>query len=135
MASMQTSCAALFRRSALTGVAQACSTYQPSSYDDASTLIESVTTLLDAEIETAGDAEDDASFSALRDLRNAVVTDLQTRGGDLAPLTTMMFKGTMPALVLAHRIYDDATRVDQLVQQVQPVHPLFMPMTFQALAS
>ncbi|WP_168793603.1 DNA circularization protein [Paraburkholderia aromaticivorans] len=135
MSSMQTSCAALFRRCALAGVAQACSTYQPSSYDDATTRIENVTTLLDAEIENAGDVGDDESFAALRVLRNAVVTDLQSRGGDLAPLQTMRFNAPMPALVLAHRIYDDVTRVDQLVQQVQPIHPLFMPMTFQALAS
>jgi prophage DNA circulation protein len=129
------SCAALFRRTALAGVAQACSTYQPSSYDDATTLIETVTTLLDAEIENAGDVDDDESFAALRVLRNAVVTDLQSRGGDLAPLETMTFNATMPALVLAHRIYDDVTRVDQLMQQAQPIHPLFMPTTFQALAS
>lgn len=135
MSSMQTSCAALFRRCALAGVAQACSTYQPSSYNDATALIQNVTTLLDAEIETAGDVGDDESFAALRVLRNAVVTDLQARGGNLAPLETMTFNAPMPALVLAHRIYDDATRGDQLVQQVQPIHPLFMPMTFQALAS
>jgi prophage DNA circulation protein len=46
----------------------------------------------------------------------------------------MSFAGSLPALVLAHRIYDDAGRADQLVQQVQPVHPLFMPQSFQALA-
>lgn len=135
MSSMQTSCAALFRRSALAGVAQACSTYQPSSYDDAVSVMQGATSLIDAEIEVAGDAGDDESFAALRVLRNAVVQDLQARGADLAPLTTMTFNGTMPALVLAHRIYDDATRADQLVQQVQPIHPLFMPMTFQALSS
>ncbi|KFX64267.1 hypothetical protein KBK24_0121775 [Burkholderia sp. K24] len=134
MSVMQTSCSALFRRTALAGVAQACASYQPSSYNDATTVLENVTTLFDAEIETAGDAEDDASFTALRALRSAVVSDLQTRGGDLAALVTMSFAGSLPALVLAHRIYDDASRADQLVQQVQPVHPLFMPPSFQALA-
>jgi prophage DNA circulation protein len=135
MSTMQTSCAALFRRAALAGVAQACSDYQPSSYNDAATLLENVTTVIDAEIETAGDAEDDASFTALRLLRSTVVADLQARGGSLSPLVTMSFAGSLPALVLAHRIYGDAGRSDQLVQQVQPVNPLFMPQSFQALAS
>jgi prophage DNA circulation protein len=134
MSSMQTICGALFRRTALAGVAQACAAYQPSSYNDATTVLENVTTLFDAEIETAGDAEDDASFAALRALRSAVVADLQARGGDLVALVTMSFAGSLPALVLAHRIYDDAARADQLVQQVQPIHPLFMPKSFQALA-
>lgn len=135
MSSMQSSCASLFRRTALASVAQACADYQPSSYNDATTLLENVTTLFDAEIETAGDAEDDASFTALRALRGAVVGDLQARGASLAPLVTMSFAGSLPALVLAHRIYGDAGRSDQLVQQIQPVNPLFMPQTFQALAS
>lgn len=135
MSSMQTSCAALFRRTALAGVAQACSNYQPSSYDDATSVLENVTALFDAEIVAAGDAEDDASYTALRTLRSAVVEDLQARGGSLASLVTMSFAGSLPAVALAHRIYGDAGRADQLVQQVQPVHPLFMPQSFQALAS
>jgi prophage DNA circulation protein len=135
MSSMQTSCAALFRRAALAGVALSCAQYQPSSYNDATAVLENVTALFDAEILTAGDAGDDASYTALRTLRSSVVNDLQTRGGNLASLVTMTFAGALPALALAHRIYDDATRADQLVQQVQPVHPLFMPKSFQALAS
>jgi len=134
MSSMQTSCAALFRRAALAGVAQACANYQPSSYDDATTVLENVTALFDAEILTAGDAGDDASYTALRTLRSSVVNDLQTRGGNLSPLVTMTFAGSLPALALAHRIYDDATRADQLIRQVEPIHPLFMPASFTALS-
>lgn len=135
MQTMQTQCAVLFRRTALAAVGQAVAAYQPSSYDDASALMVSTTTLLDAEIEVAGDAGDDASYMALRSLRSAVVTNLQLRGSSLAPLATMTYAASLPALVLAHRIYADASRADQLVQQVAPVHPLFMPLSFQALAS
>jgi len=135
MQSMQTSCAAMFRRAALAGVAQACADYQPSSYDDAVSVLENVTTLFDAEILTAGDAGDDGSYAALRTLRASVVADLQARGGDLAALVTMNFAGSLPALVLAHRIYADSARSNQLIQQVQPVHPLFMPQSFQAVSS
>ncbi|WP_176031651.1 DNA circularization protein [Burkholderia vietnamiensis] len=135
MQTMQTSVAALFRRTAIAGLARAVASWQPASFDDAQTMMQSVTALLDAEIETAADSEDDNSYAALRQMRNAVVQDLQARGGGLPALTTFEFNGSLPALVLAHRIYGDAGRADQLVQQVQPVNPLFMPVTFEALTS
>ncbi|WP_028205019.1 DNA circularization protein [Paraburkholderia nodosa] len=135
MSTMEAATSALLRRAAISQLAQSVSVYQPSSYDDATSMIATVTTLLDSEIETAADAGDDNSFAALRTLRNSVVEDLQARGADLASLSTMSFNGSLPALVLAHRIYGDATRADQLVQQVAPVHPLFMPATFQALSN
>lgn len=135
MQSMQTSVAALFRRTAIAGLAQAVASWQPASFDDAQTMMQNVTALLDAEIETAADSGDDNSYAALRQMRNAVVQDLQARGGGLAALTRFEFNGNLPALVLAHRIYGDAGRADQLVLQVQPVNPLFMPATFDALTS
>ncbi|HEM7839796.1 TPA: DNA circularization N-terminal domain-containing protein [Burkholderia multivorans] len=135
MAEMQSYTAALFRRVAIAELVQTVGTWQPGSADDATAMMSTVTTLIDSEIDAAADAGDDTTYAALRDVRNAVVTDLQTRGGGLAALATMTFNDTMPALVLAHRIYGDAARADQLVQQVQPVHPLFMPTSFRALAS
>lgn len=135
MSTVSTATSAVFRRAAIAQLAQTVSVYQPSSYDDAVSMISTVTSLLDTEIETAGDAEDDNSYAALRSVRTAVVADLQARAADLASLATMSFGASLPALVLAHRIYGDASRADQLVQQVGPVHPLFMPSTFQALSS
>ncbi|PXW23412.1 DNA circularization protein [Paraburkholderia caballeronis] len=135
MQAMQDCTAALFRRAAIAAIAQTVANWQPASADDAAAMTSTVTDLLDAEIETAANADDDASFGALRELRNGVVTDLRSRGGGLAALATMTFSDTMPALTIAHRVYGDATRADQLVQQVQPVHPLFMPTSFRALAT
>lgn len=135
MQTVQTASGALFRRTALASVATAVSAWQPASSDDAQAMMTSVAALIDAEIEIAGDAGDDASYGALRALRKAVVQDLQTRGFNLAPLVTMNFGASLPALVLAHRVYDDASRADQLVQQVQPIHPLFLPQSFVALAT
>ncbi|WP_321968836.1 DNA circularization protein [Paraburkholderia tropica] len=135
MSTTSTATSALLRRAAIAQLAQTVAVYQPSSYDDAVSMISTVTSLLDSEIDTAGDAEDDNSYAALRSVRTAVVADLQARAADLASLATMSFGSSLPALVLAHRIYGDASRADQLVQQVAPVHPLFMPSTFQALSS
>ncbi|AIO23675.1 DNA circularization protein [Burkholderia cepacia] len=135
MAVMQTACGALFRRAVLAQLAKTVTAYQPASQQDAQALTASVTAMLDAEIEIAGDAGDDSSYAALRALRQAVVADLQARSAGIAPATTFNFAAPLPALVLANRIYRDSTRSDGLVQQADAVHPAFLPTSFQALAT
>jgi prophage DNA circulation protein len=134
MGIMQAGIAALCRQSALASLALAASSYRPSSYDDAITLRDQVATLLDNEIKTAGNAGDDPGFSAMRALRAAVVADLTKRGATLAPLADLSVARSLPALVLAHRLYQDGTRADELVARVNPAHPSFMPQKFRALA-
>jgi prophage DNA circulation protein len=135
MVQMQTATGALFRRYALAQLAITTASYQPSSQQDAGAMIDTVTTQIDNEITVAGDAGDDASYEALRTLRHGVVSDLQTRGASLASIAGFSFQASLPSLVLANRIYRDATREPGLVQQANPVHPAFMPRTFQALAT
>ena len=86
-------------------------------------------------ISTAGDQGDDASYTALRVLRTAVVQDLQARGAVLSPLVTVTAGDTRPALAAAQQLYRDASRADQLVVQADPIHPLFLPTTYTALAA
>jgi prophage DNA circulation protein len=125
----------LFRRAAVVAIARASATYQPWSYDDAVSLRTAVAGYIDAEIQVAGDEGDDASFTALSALRVAVVQDLTTRGATLARMTAVTSPEPEPALALAQRLYRDPSRADQLVTEAQPVHPLFMPTSFQALAA
>jgi prophage DNA circulation protein len=125
----------LFRRAAVVAVARASSGYQPSSYDDAAALRTTVCALLDAEIEVAGDQAEDAVYAALRALRAAVSQDLTLRGANLSVMADFQAAQPLPAAWWAQRIYLDPTRVDELVKQVNPVHPLFMPGSFRALAS
>jgi prophage DNA circulation protein len=134
MLAMQTALGALFRRCALAQLATTLTTYQPSSQDDANSVLGNAVSLIDAEIVVAGDAGDDNSYLALRALRQAVVADLQARGANLAQVSRFNFSAPLPALVLANRIYRDASRADQLVKQVAPVHPAFCPTSFQALS-
>jgi prophage DNA circulation protein len=124
----------LFRRTAVIALATAATNYQPSSQTDAYAVMNTVTGLLDSEIEIAGDQGEDDSYNALRALRTAVVQDLTARGASLAPIATFKFGAPLPALYLAQRLYRDPSRADQLVTQVNPVHPLFMPARFAALA-
>lgn len=135
MATVQGALGDMLRRSAVVAVAQAATAYQPSSYDGAIAVMQQVTALLDAEILIAGDQGEDDVYESLWSLRATVVQDLMARGADLAAIATFTFKANLPALVLAQRLYADPTRTAELITQVNPIHPLFMPTTFQALAS
>jgi prophage DNA circulation protein len=124
----------LHRRAAVAALARASAAYQPSSGADAVNVRMTVTAAIDAEVLVAGDQGEDASYNALRALRVAVVQDMQVRGAGLGTLIDFQFYTALPAPVLANTMYRDATRADQLVIQTGPIHPLFMPTSFQALA-
>jgi prophage DNA circulation protein len=126
---------ALLRRAAISAIARAAAQYAPSSYDDAAAVRATVVGCLDAEILIAGDAGDDASYGALRALRQMVVALLIEAGAGLPRLRTFNFNACMPVLTLAETLYGDASRADQLIEQASPIHPAFMPAQFQALAS
>lgn len=134
MSVVQVATAALLRRYALAQLAVTLSSYQPSSQRDAAAVLSNALDLYDSEIDVAGDAGDDDTFVALRQLRRAVYADLTARGADLATNATFSFNATLPSLVLAQRIYNDSTREPQLLQQIDPIHPAFCPIAFQALA-
>lgn len=125
----------LWRRAALTALARASAAYQPSSYDDAAALRASLVDLLEAEIEIAGDHGEDDVFSAFLALKAGVAADLTARGASLAPIVTVTFPTALPAPVVAMKLYQDASRTDELIAESGVRHPLFMPTSFDALAS
>lgn len=127
--------AALCRRAALISLANGCAVYQPSSYNDAENLKSQVTRLFDREATIAADAGDSATYQMLCSLGAAVAQDLDARGAMLPMLATFTTGVSMPAPVLAYRFYGDSTRTDDLIARVDPPHPAFMPVTFEALSS
>jgi prophage DNA circulation protein len=135
IATMQTAAATLFSEAALGQVVQAAGAYQPSSQDDATSVAQQVTTVLDSAILAAGDAGSDDVYNALLAAKNATVMDLKARGGALAPIVAFEFNASLPALTLAQRIYRDGGRSDDLIVQANPVHPAFFPTAFSALAT
>lgn len=127
--------ASLLRRAAIGALATAASNYAPSSYDDAVNVRDTMVAFIDAEILIAGDMADDSTYGALRALRQAVVADLDARGASLSPLETFTYGDNLPSLVLANRLYQDASRSDELIGEADPIHPAFMPSSFRALSS
>ncbi len=135
MATVTAATAALCRRAALGSLALACADCQLSAYEDAVALLVQVTALIDAEITVAGDAGQDGTFVALRALRAAVVQDLTTRAADLPHLVLITSAEPMPAPALAQRLYQDGSRAADLVARADPVHPAFLPTSFEGLAT
>ncbi len=78
---------------------------------------------LDAEMMASTDHDLNAS---LRQLRAALVTDLDSRAAALPALRTVASPTVQPALVLAHRYYDDPARAADLVAQNDVAHPGFV---------
>jgi prophage DNA circulation protein len=134
MQGAQDALSALFRRCALGQLANTLTTWQPASQDDANSMLAQTAALFDCEITIAGDAGDDNSYVALRALREACCADLAARGADLSVIAWFRFQVSLPSLALAERIYRDATREPGLTQQINPRHPAFCPLSFQALA-
>lgn len=98
------------------------------SYDAAVALRQRINDLLTPELEDAGDRGDDALLGALEGVRAEVVRDLKQRGAELARVRTLTLDATVPALVLAHRLYSDADRVSDLLARNQVIqNPIFVP--------
>lgn len=67
-----------------------------------------------------------ASYRPLAKLASEVVRDMNSRSASLAPLASMTPLVTQPALLIAHRLYGDARRADELVARNKIKHPGFV---------
>ncbi len=104
------------------------------TYQQAVALRERLADALEDEAATASVA----TFSALMDLRAAVVRDITARGADLPRLVNITIPATLPALVVAYRAFGDAAREAEIVAR-NPMavrHPGFVPggVALEALA-
>lgn len=123
------------RQAAVAALATAAAAYQPGSNDEAAAMINRLASLVDTVATDAADAGDEQSFSALRAVRSAIVEDLRRRAAPLARLRLFAPDTPVPSIVLAQRYYRDPARAAQIERRAGPVHPLFMPGRFQALAA
>jgi prophage DNA circulation protein len=86
----------------------------------------------DAE-EIAADEMDQMTFQALVALHGAVTNHLVTTARPLPRMVRFVFNEPLPSLVMAYRLYDDASRGDELRQENKVVHPAFCPTSGLAL--
>lgn len=93
------------------------------NYPAAISLRDDLAAQLDTEMETAPDT----TYAALADLRTAMVSDINTRGADLAQISYFTPADTQPALVLAYQLYGDPTQDQMIVGRNNIIHPGFVP--------
>lgn len=77
---------------------------------------------------------DNVAYIALIQLHAAVANDLANRSRPLPRMVTYTYQTTRPALYIAQNLYQDPSRFSELIDENQPIHPLFMPATGKALA-
>lgn len=126
---------AVLQQGAAAAAARAAGDYAPASSDDANAVRAQVIAAINVQIRAAGQSSADGVFSAFKGLRQAVFEDLGQRGASLPSLVDVLSAQALPAAVLAQRLYGDIGRRNELVTEADPVHPLFMPLAFKALAS
>lgn len=68
-----------------------------------------------------------AVLRALMQVRAAISRDVQERAELLRSASTYTPAAVLPSVVLAHRVYQDATRADELVLRNGVRHPAFVP--------
>ncbi|MER0046504.1 DNA circularization N-terminal domain-containing protein [Pectobacterium odoriferum] len=107
--------------------------YNPSSSDEATAIQNRVCEKLDDALVNVGNRGDDDVYAQLLELRKAFIDAMRIKSGTLASVMQVTVPKTLPSLTLANRIYQDATRSDELIQETNPRHPAFMPTTFTAL--
>jgi prophage DNA circulation protein len=120
---------ALERLVALTAAAEAAraaATVELDSYEDARALRDELADALDARALALADAGDDAGHARLTALRLAAVRVLSARGATLARVYAYAPARVEPALVIAHRLYGDATRAEEIVRRNRLRRPDFV---------
>jgi prophage DNA circulation protein len=87
----------------------------------------------DAE-EVAADEMDQMTFQTLISTHGALTNHLVQTALPLPRLLQYQFYKVMPSVVLAYRLYDDASRCDEIRDENKIVHPAFCPLNGVALS-
>ncbi|WP_439372916.1 hypothetical protein [Bradyrhizobium sp. DASA03120] len=88
----------------------------------------------DAE-EIAADDMDQMTFQSLITLHGAITNHLVQTALPLPRMLKYQFFKPLPSLVMAYKLYDDASRADELRAENKIVHPAFCPMIGEALSA
>jgi hypothetical protein len=89
----------------------------------------------DAMEEQAADSMDTFTYRALIALHAAVTEYLVTAQYPLPVMLSFRFAQAGPTLIQAYRLYDDASRADELREENHVIHPLFALPYGRALSS
>ena len=83
----------------------------------------------------AADAVDAPSYRAVIELHAAVTRDLVSKSRPLARMVNYDFKDVIPSLWLANRLYGDASRSGELIDENHTIHPAFVQPVGRCLSN
>ncbi|CAK7025901.1 DNA circularization N-terminal domain-containing protein [Saezia sanguinis] len=106
--------------------------YTPFSLEEAQRILERVCTALDRALLLCADLGEDECYQLLLEQRRQFVQAYTQKYASLSNLMQVSLNAPLPALLLANRLYQDATRSSELIQAANPKHPAFMPIEFRA---
>ena len=105
------------------------------SRQDVEALLLQIQPPFNAAEEIAADDMDQAVYMGLISLRAALVNYLVTTARPLPRMVNYQFANVLPTLVIAYRLYADASRADEIRAENKIVHPAFCPTFGRALSS
>lgn len=114
-------------------MAAAAAEFNPTSRDEAEQITRRVADQLDAALLLAGDRADDDLYGELLLVRSSFLENMSAISAGLSELMLFNSARTLPALTLANRLYQDASRADELIQESSVPHPAFMPTSMKVL--
>lgn len=117
----------LYRRAGLIEASRSVPLVPLTTQSEARQLRDHLAVGFDAELDRASDAGDDAGFVAMSGLRNATLKHISARAPNLARVVKVTTQVAEPALVAAYRLYEDATKGDEIAWRNERPHPGFLP--------
>jgi prophage DNA circulation protein len=120
----QTATLALTQRLAVIEAARIATDVDFTTFQDAATIRDELADELDRLVDGA---DDDGVYQALADLRAASVRDITARSTQLGRLVSYTPIATLPAVVIAYELYEDAGRDAEIVARNRVRHPGFVP--------
>lgn len=124
----------LILRLALVNEAMASATVELRSRAEAEEMLARFNAAFDPAIDAAADAGEGDVYRGLRSVHASVVRRLLDDARPLPQLITYRFAKSMPSLVLAHRLYGDASRQVEIVEENRIMRPAFSPAEGKALS-
>lgn len=116
----------LVRRAAILQAAQLSASNVWGTADDAIAARDAITSGIELQL-TSDKIPANSVYTNLTALRAAVVRDLEQRGAQLPRLRSISFQQPLPALVVAQKLYGDASRADEVVSRNRIEHPGRVP--------
>ena len=114
------------RQAAAAEATRAVSRITFAAYDEAAAIRDDLAEAMDAIADAAADLGDDAAYDAVQTLRLAMVRDVTARGGSLTRLFDHRVTTDRPLLVIAHELYGDADRDQEIAARNRIRHPGFV---------